>query len=102
MAVGDERRCVVGLGLRCRGREKRRERKEVAATTGPGRNEGEDLGDQALLDCCVLLGASAGLRQVVVKYSELPLAYQLGVEFGQPGLAIVVEDQYCVDHYRCL
>ncbi len=26
-------------------------------------------------------------------------AYQLGVEFGQPGLAIVVEDEHCVDHY---
>lgn len=27
-------------------------------------------------------------------------AYQLGVEFGQPGLAVVVEDEDCVDHCR--
>jgi len=103
VAVSDERGRIVGLGLWCRGREKRRERQEVAAATGSGRDEGEDFGYQALLDCCVLLGASAGLRQVVVvEYSGLSVAYQLGVELGQPGLAIVVENQYCVNHYWCL
>jgi hypothetical protein len=37
-----------------------------------------------------------------VLYSGLSLAYQLGVKFGQPGLAIVVEDQHSVDRRWCL
>jgi hypothetical protein len=44
------------------------------------------------LYCCVLWG---GERQLVCDWwwwSLLSLAYQLGVEFGQAGLAIVVED----------
>jgi hypothetical protein len=29
-------------------------------------------------------------------------AYQLGIKLGQTGLAVIVEDQYCVDHRCCV
>ena len=63
VAVRDERGRVVRLGLRRRGREEGWEREEVAAAAGPRGDEGEDFGDQALLDCCVLGEALVVMRQ---------------------------------------
>lgn len=55
---------IVGFGdLRGGGSEKRRERQEVAAAAWAGGDEGEDLGDEALLDGGVLGGLLVGLRQ---------------------------------------
>ena len=63
VAVCDEGRRVVGLGLRRRGREEGWEREEVAAAAGSRGDKGEDFGDQALLDCCVLGEALVVMRQ---------------------------------------
>ncbi|OAQ97517.1 hypothetical protein LLEC1_01948 [Akanthomyces lecanii] len=58
VAVRDERGHVVllpgGAVRRARGREQRRKRQEVAGARGPVRHEGEDFGNEALLDARVL------------------------------------------------
>lgn len=64
-----------GVGS-ARGGEEGRQREEVARPRGAVGDEGEDLGDEALLYTCV----------------------QLCVEFSQPWLALAVEDQEGVDH----
>jgi len=99
VAVGDEGGGVVvrGGGAGVRRGEERREGEEVAAAGWAGGDEGEDLGDEALLDCCVLYTAGlvvGGEERVGGGTNEL------GVELGQPRLTVVVEDQYGVDH-RC-
>lgn len=53
MAVGYERGGVGGGGGRGGGEEGRKG-EEVAAAGWAGGDEGEDFGDEALLDCCVL------------------------------------------------
>ena len=99
MAVCHQRRRIVGLGLWCGGRKEGRERQEVAAAAWAGGDEGEDLGYQSLLYCCVLGEVLAAMRQMEGRAHEWFGAYQLGVEFSQPWLAIVVEHQDGVDHY---
>lgn len=57
MSVGDKGRRVVLLGGVAAGGgrgEKRRQRQEVASTVRAGSYEGEDLGQKALLNCCIL------------------------------------------------
>ena len=52
-------------------------------------HERKDLGDEALLDAGVLGGL---FRYSLLASGIGPRQYQLGVEFGQPGLARVIED----------
>ena len=74
MAVGDEGGAVgvrVGGGGAGAGGEEGWEREEVAAALWAGGDEGEDLGDEALLDGRVLCTFSlVGMRVVVVEGEE--------------------------------
>lgn len=49
----------MGVAGGAAGGEEGWEREEVAATLGSGGDEGEDFGDEALLDCCVLYSISS-------------------------------------------
>ena len=94
VAVGHERWSIIllvrgGAG----GSEERWEWEEVAAAGWSGRDKGEDLGNEALLDCCVLQPILASNSGCITW--EL---YKLRVEFRQTWLSIIVEHQYCVDH----
>lgn len=99
MPIGDEGGGVVvllagfGLGRAGGGREERWEREEVAGAGRPGGDEGEDLGEETLLYRGVLC-----MYQLLFEWTFRCVEYELGVKLGQAWLAIVVEDQYCVDH----
>ena len=92
----ERRRIVVGRAVGARGgRKKRRQGEEVAATSWTGGNEGEDLGEESLLDCGVLASIRLAFGMVCEAGRSM---YKLCVEFGQARLAIVVEHQHGVDH----
>lgn len=102
MAVGDEGGRVggsVGADGRARGRcQERRQGQEVA---GPGRtvgDEGEDLGDEALLYARVLERGVLGWCASQGKKRSCLETHQLCVELGQAGLALAIKDQKRVDH----
>jgi len=59
-------------------------------------DQGEDLGDEALLDGSVLSIRVSVLSTLSV-IARL-WAYQLRVELGQPWLTGVIEDQDSIDH----
>ena len=100
MPVGDEGRCIVlfllfrrACGLRWR--EKWWEGEKVAAAGWSRGDECEDLGDEALLDCCVLHISNQCQHRSENRKRDM---HQLGVKLGQPWLTVVIEDQDCVDH----
>lgn len=80
------------------------QREEVAGPCGTVGDEGEDLGDEALLDARFLikrrLGAEGEERRSEPGRLENERAYQLGVEFGQARLTLAIEDQEGINHGR--
>lgn len=94
---------LLGRGVGgSRGGEEGWEGEEVAGPGGAVGDEGKYLGYEALLDACVLEGKGKSVNLETgassCKRGGMGVDYQLGVELGQPGLALAIEDQECVDH----
>lgn len=86
---------LVGVGCGDR-RVKFGLRKEVAGGVWTMRDEGEDFGYQALLHARVLAGEVSRFKDGWC--GARGLTYELRVEFRQPRLTSVVEDEDSVNH----
>jgi hypothetical protein len=95
----------LGGGLRrARGREERGKREEVARAARTVGYEREDFGEQTLLNARFLVGCrvrTGSPRWLLYDLANMMdsgnknwylVTYELGVEFGQPRLALAVED----------
>lgn len=70
-------------------------REEVTGRCRAVGDEGEDLRQQLLLESYILWGVSTWGTAIGNSGAD---TNDLGVELGQPGLAVVVEDQHGVYH----